>query len=574
MDQPTDTSARERLGKAALDRLNGLFPGRARKPTDPPRLSNGVPLLGHSVEFVRSALDLLFRAERELGEVAEFRVAGRPMVALFGPEAQTAIFRAPDSELDPSDAYAIMTPVFGEGMVYDAPPEKMQQQFRMLIPALKDARMRTYGEVVVGEVEKSIASWGDSGEIDVVTYFRTLTNYTSSHCLIGREFRERLTSDFAGVYHDLERGVTPLAYIDPHLPIPSFKKRDRARARMVEMIGTIMRERRRSGARGEDFLQTLMESQYADGTPLTEHEVTGMLLSAMFAGHHTSSVTSSWTLIELLKHPDYLARVLAELERVYGADRPVDYASLREIPLTEYAVKEALRLHPPLFMLVRVAKKDFRYKSYVFPKGTWLVVSPTVAHRMKSVFADPDRFDPERFAPGREEDKRDFAYIPFGGGHHRCLGSAFALLQIKAILALLLRRYEFSLGNDVVKPDFHGLVIGPSEPCRVRYRRRKHAGVDSPVSAHTNGAPATAPTNGAPLGSIEKPRQPRLRLAVDTDFCQGHAVCVSEAPNVFTIGDDGKVKLLTEFPDEASHPAVELAEKHCPTGSIRLARED
>lgn len=532
-----------------------------------PELGGAVPVLGHSIEFVRSTVDLLARAERELGEVAAFHVAGRKMVALFGPEAHAAIFRAPDILLDPSEAYSIMTPVFGDGMVYDATPEKMAEQFKMLLPALKDARMRTYGERVVAEVEASIASWGDSGEVDLVTYFRTLTNFTSSHCLIGKEFRESMTGEFASVYHDLERGVTPLAYIHAHLPIPSFRRRDRARVRLVQMIGTIIDDRRRSGRRGEDFLQTLMDAAYSDGTTLSEHEITGMLLAAMFAGHHTSSVTSAWTLIELAQHPEYLARVMGELERVYANGREVDYASLRDIPLTEHAVKEALRMHPPLFMLVRVAKSDFSFKGYVFPKGSWLVVSPTVAHRIGSVFADPNRFDPDRFAAPREEDKRDFAYIPFGGGHHRCLGSAFALLQIKAILAVLLRRYEFDLGSDPIRPDFHGLVIGPAEPCRVRYRRRVHASTHA-SAAPTNGA--SKRSHAAELATLATPR----RVVVDTDLCQGHAVCINEAPDVFTIGDDGKVSLITDDPAPSSLEGVEQAITHCPTGAIRLAPGD
>ena len=92
------------------------------------------------------------------------------------------------------------------------------------------------------------------------------------------------------------------------------------------------------------------------------------------------------------------------------------YQSLREITITENAVKEVLRLHPPLFMLVRVAQEDFQYKRYHIPKGTWIIVSPTVSHKIPSVFRDPLRFDPDRFAPPREEDKREYAFIPFGGG--------------------------------------------------------------------------------------------------------------------------------------------------------------
>src|SRR6184192_3814957 len=175
---------------------------RRKKPApeglkSPPVLSGGLPLIGHSIEFVRGAIELLYRAQRELGEIAAFQVFNRKMVAVFGPEAHEAIFRAPDEQLSPSEAYKIMTPVFGKDIVYDAPPAKMNEQVKMLLPALKDRRMRTYGEIIVGEVEKSIASWGKEGELDLVDYCRVLTNFTSSHCLIGTEFRYGMTDEFA-----------------------------------------------------------------------------------------------------------------------------------------------------------------------------------------------------------------------------------------------------------------------------------------------------------------------------------------------------------------------------------------
>src|SRR5262245_15736352 len=134
--------------------------------TPPPRLSGGLPLVGHTVEFVRRPIDLLFRAHRELGEVAAFRVFHREMVAMFGPDAHEAVFRAPDAQLSPMEAYKIMTPVFGKDVVYDASPEKMAEQLKMLLPALKDRRMRTYGEAVVLETEDTVRTWGKSGVVD------------------------------------------------------------------------------------------------------------------------------------------------------------------------------------------------------------------------------------------------------------------------------------------------------------------------------------------------------------------------------------------------------------------------
>jgi len=400
-----------------------------------------------------------------------------------------------------------------------------------------------------------------------------------------------MTEEFAAVYHDLEKGVTPIAYINAHLPIPSFRKRDKARVRMVEMIGKVIRARLDEKRQGEDFLQTLMEARYSDGRALNEDEITGMLLAGMFAGHHTSSVTTAWTLIELLRHPEYGKRVIAEIDRVFAGGEKVSHAKLRELVETEYAVKEALRLHPPLFMLVRVAHQDFQYKEWHIPKGTWIVISPTVSHQIESVFKNAATFDPDRFAPPREEDKRDFAYISFGGGRHKCLGNAFAILQIKAIIALLLGQYEFDLAGDEIASDFQGLVVGPKEPCRVRYRRRAQPSVTmnaaaelskmaSPEAmqealavhggdAHAHGANGHG--NGA--AAAAKPAK-KLRITLDRDLCQGHAVCVGEAPDVFRIGADGKVELALDGDlPLGSYGKVHAAAEYCPTRTIKLRYE-
>jgi sterol 14-demethylase len=469
-----------------------------------------LPFVGHLVPFVRTAIDLLGEARASCGDVAAFDVGPMKMVLLSGTKASEAFFRASDDVLSPKEAYKMMQPVFGKDVVYDAPDEKMAEQFSMLLPCLQDRRMRSYADVIAKEVERSLSSWGDEGVIDVYEYTKVLTNFTSSTCLLGKKFREGMSEEFARIYSDLERGITPLAFLNAHLPIPSFRKRDKARVRLVEMIGKMIAERRRGdGTDSEDFLQILMETKYATGEPLSEHEITGLLLAAMFAGHHTSSVTTAWMMLELARAPDLYARVQSEIFRVYGADGPVTYQSLREIPVTEGCVKETLRLHPPLFMLMRVVRKDWEYDGYVFPRGTHVIVSPTITHRMPELFRDPERFDMDRYGPGREEDRQPFAFQAFGGGSHKCLGNAFALLQIKSIFAILMRKFTFSSYGDPFAGDFHGVVIGPKQPCRIRYRRitkdegeklaaaAREAGPEAPLTAR--GAGTSAMTGRCPF---------------------------------------------------------------------------
>ncbi|MET0286930.1 MAG: cytochrome P450 [Polyangiales bacterium] len=455
-------------------------PEKARTPKKPqgrlPGVASGAyPLVGHGIEFATNCLPLLWRAYEEHGELATLKVFNKNIVLFTGPEAQEAMYRQPDEILSPNEAYEIMVPVFGKDVVYDAPPERMNEQMAMLRPALQDKRMRTYGEIVALETRRALSEWGAEGEIDLVEFCAALTNYTSTHCLIGREFRERMSDEFSKVYYDLERGITPASYIHANLPLPSMIRRDRARERLMGMIGEIVDERTKSGTQGEDFLQTLMDARYKDGSALSRHEITGMLLAAMFAGHHTSSVTVAWALIELVKHPDYLDRVLAELDSVYPEGTDVTFQSLRQIPLTEYAVKEALRLHSPLWILMRAVVSTFEYGGYTFEPGTWIANSPWVSHRLPGVFTNPMAFDPDRFGPGREEDKKQFTFVSFGGGRHKCLGNAFALLQVKTIFAILLRGFSFELLHNPIIPE-SGLVMGPKKPFRVRYKRLRPNG--------------------------------------------------------------------------------------------------
>jgi sterol 14-demethylase len=128
-------------------------------------------------------------------------------------------------------------------------------------------------------------------------------------------------------------------------------------------------------------------------------------------------------------------------------------------------------------MLLRKLVTDLEFQGYRLPAGALLVVSPHVSHRIPEVFPNPHQFDPDRFGPGREEDKQPYALITFGGGKHRCLGAAFAHMQIKALWSVLFRRYEVELvAGDSYEPDYTRMVVGPRQPCRIRYRRRGAAG--------------------------------------------------------------------------------------------------
>ncbi len=527
---------------------------------EPPRASGALPFLGHLLRLRRAPLELLQRVHDECGEVGELRLARQPVVMLYGEVAHEAFFRAPDEQLDQAAAYPFMTPIFGRGVVFDASPEQRRQALRN--QALRDQQMRGHAEVIAQETERITAGWGDAGTIDLLDFFAELTIYTSSSCLLGKEFRDELGPGFAEAFHDLERGTDAFAYVNPYLPLPSFRRRDAARRRLVELVDGILARRQAEGRKSRDLLSVLARLRNEDGGPrYTVDQITGMVISMMFAGHHTSSGTAAWTLIELLRNPGHLARVVKELEELYADGREVSYQALREIPELEGAIKEALRLHPPLILLLRKVQSDFEYGGCVVRAGKVVGVSPAVSNRLPSCFAEPERFDPERYAPGREEDRRHpYGWIPFGAGRHRCVGAAFAMMQLKAIFSILLRRFEFEMAQPPASyhNDHSKMVVQLAQPCRVRWRRRAEAAL--------GGVRAPAATRAAGMSAS-------LQVRVDLDLCQGHGVCASEAPEVFALdANEIRVKVLDERPGPELRSKVEAAVRHCPTRAISIVQ--
>src|SRR5262249_35105477 len=160
------------------------------------------------------------------------------------------------------------------------------------------------------------------------------------------------------------------AYVNPDLPLPSFRRRDRARARLVAMMGEIIARREREGRETGDLLHVLVRLKGADGRPrYGPDQITRMVIALMFARHHTTPRTAAWTLIELLRHPGWMGRVVEELDGLYADGRPVSYQALREIPVLESAIKEALRLHPPLIVLLRKALREFHFGGFRIDAG-------------------------------------------------------------------------------------------------------------------------------------------------------------------------------------------------------------
>lgn len=437
-----------------------------------PTLAGGLPWLRHAPAFHRNPVAFLEENRRRFGDIFRFGLCGRDVYALLSPAGHQAFFRASDDQLSAREAYRFTVPIFGPGVAYAVSPEMMDEQLRLLHPALRDDAMQAYAGWMAQEVEQFADRLGAEGEIDLLPAMNELTIAIAGRCLIGPEFGSRNAAEFATLYRELEGGINLIAFFAPGFPSPANLRRNRARRRVLMMMSAVIAERRRTGTEANDFLGVLIGARDANGAALSDELITGLLLTALFAGQHTSAVMATWLGILLAQYPEEATELRREAEAAIGHAAP-GLAALKRLRRLEWCLKEAERLYPPIVMLMRMVQRPFTVDGHTLPPGSMALVSPAVGHRLPGVFADPQRFDPERFAPPREEDRATpFSLIGFGGGKHRCLGLAFAHQQIKIIWTLLLRRFDFELAGSAPRPDYATWVVGPHGSCRLRYRRR------------------------------------------------------------------------------------------------------
>jgi sterol 14-demethylase len=408
---------------------------------------------------------------------------------LIGPEAQSLFFKSNDDTLSQDECYHFMTAVFGPGVVYDAPKKKRQVQFQTMANGLRTSRMKTYVHKIQQETELFLErNWGASGTVDLYKTLSQLTILTASRCLHGDDVREHMFEELEALYHDLDEGLTPLTVLWSTAPTAVHQRRDKAREQLVQLFGKVIHQRRAhpGGSDGTDILSLFMEIVYKDGTKITDEEVTGLLIALLFAGQHTSSTSSAWTLLHMLHNPDIKKRVQQEQDDILknntdGTDgttsSQLGLDDINQMELLHNCMREALRMCPTFIMLLRKAMKDIpitvQGKTMIIPKDDIVVVSPTVSMRLPTTFTKPDVFDPDRFAAGREEHKLPFAYLGFGGGMHSCMGQVFAFVQVKTILSVLMRDYEMEMESSTLPEiGYNDMVVGPRGNCNVQYKRK------------------------------------------------------------------------------------------------------
>lgn len=434
----------------------------------PPALP-GLPLIGHIPEFIRDRHTLLRRGYRKLGPAFTIRLGPKPVAVLVGPEYQQFFFQETDKSLRIDTPYESLAATLGK-VAFLASKEVYQEQRPILHAPFQREKMIRYVQIMQCEVQRWIDSLGVEGEMEISGEIGRLVQRVAGSALMGPAFQENVGEEFWELYGILGKAVN-LA-IPPGWPTPANLRRERAKKRMADILAPVIAERRQHPERYDDFLQDFLETPGKSGQFADDETVLGLVRALMFAGHETTAGQAAWTVIELLRHPDYQALVLGELDERLLPGVEIDGRLLRSLEHVYWAVHEVERLHPSADILMREADQPVTVCDYEIPKGWWLMVTSAVAHRLPELFRQPERFDPLRFAPGREEDSQHrFAMIGFGGGVHKCTGMNFATNEMMVIVALLFSQLEMELLTTDTQVTFGLGAVRPS-PTRVRYRRR------------------------------------------------------------------------------------------------------
>lgn len=455
------------------------------KPVDktvPPVIPHNIPFFGLMFSFGKDPLKFLLEAQKKYGDVFTFLLFGRQLTYVVGSEASDVFFNAKGADVSAEAAYKDLTvPVFGEGVLYDVTHELMTEQKKMCKGALTPQAFEKYVPIIEKETLDYIATWGDEITVDLLETMSEITIMTASHCLLGKEVRSKLNQGFAKLYADLDGGFTPLNYLFPNVPFPRNIKRDAAHTKIRNLFMEVIDRRRRDNDKTHvDLMQTLMDDGiYKDGSKMSDTEISHLLIAVLLGGQHTSSTTGSWLGFEIAQRADYIQKIRDEVMEIAG-NEPLTFDHIKKMRSFDSAIKETLRIHPPLIQIMRLVVKDLTYKNYKIPAGNFICVSPTANHMLPEAFPNPEKFEPERFErdnSSADEEKHDinsrFSFVPFGAGRHRCIGENYAFMQLKTIWATILRHYDVVNVTGVPAPSYSSLVVLPSHPNSIKFVKRQ-----------------------------------------------------------------------------------------------------
>jgi cytochrome P450 len=415
---------------------------------------------------------------RRYGPIASFRILGRRLHLVTGPELVREVLVAQQHRFTRANGAAILRDLLGESVLTVDEPRHREQR-RILQPAFHVQRIAGYGSDMLDETYRTIAAWNDGEPLDVNAEMTRLALAIVGRALFGSDVRGNALALEASLAHAMRTvsWLGPILEVVPlwanalrlRLPLPANARLAQARHDMTAVVERVIAVRRANGTPGEDLLSMLLDARDAGGAPLDAQAVADELVTLLLAGHETTANALAWAWYLLARHPEIEARLHGEAAGVAGKRDRIGVEDRPRLRLSAHVFAEVLRLYPPASAFGRRALEACTLGGFAIRAGDGIMLSPYVSHRNPAVFTNPEAFAPDRwtgFAPP------PFGYFPFGGGSRMCIGEAFARMEGTLVLSAVVAR--FSLRASTAEPigiAAHA-TLRPARPIVLVPRRR------------------------------------------------------------------------------------------------------
>lgn len=397
---------------------------------------------------------------RQFGDIFRWDIGATTLHLVSHPDLVRHVLQDHVQNYPRSKFYKLVRLATGDGLVV-TDGAKWRRQRKLLQPAFHRRRIDALDGLMTTAIGKMLDRWqryAKTGDVvDIGDEMMRLAMRIVGEALFSR--------DISGQSDELGRAIgVAMEYITyriqhllaPPLFLPTLRNQRFKRARKVvdRLIDAMIQERRSAETAGNDLLGMLLSARDEEsGGLMADQQVRAEAVTFLGAGQETTAVALTWTWYLVSQHPDVERRLRAEIDEVLSG-RPPTADDLPRLSLTRRVIEESMRLFPPVWMMSRGVVHDDSLGGYHIPAGSFVSASQYVTHRHPQFWPDPERFDPDRFLPEQAASRPRFAYFPFAGGPHSCIGSEFAMMEAIFAVAMTMQQFKVELvpGHPVV-PD-------------------------------------------------------------------------------------------------------------------------
>lgn len=426
------------------------------------------PLLQMMKAIVRP-LETLEANSQRYGDLYTVRLSGfGSLVVLSHPEAIEALMTAPPHLFDSGRGNWVLAPFVGETSLILLDGKAHNRQRKLLMPPLHGDRLRAYGQDICQITQQVVAGWQPGQRFIAREITQAISLQVIMRTVFGVDEGDRAQQLRHHLNLLLKLFDRPLNASFVFLPAlqkdwgawSPWGHLLRQRAQIDDILyAEIQARRAHPEQQGEDILSLMLAARDEAGAPMTQQELRDEMMTLLFAGHETTATAIAWALYWIHKLPDVGAKVLQELAEL-GPDP--DPMAIARLPYLNAVCQETLRIYPvALFAFSRVLNEPWSLMGYTFEPGTAFSACIYLLHHRPDLYPNPKQFRPERFL---ERQFSPYEYLPFGGGNRRCIGAAFALFEMKLVLATILSRWQLQLSSQrPIKPVRRGITMAPAK---------------------------------------------------------------------------------------------------------------